>query len=194
MPVVFGSFAATGPWTIVVAADGGLRALKWNDEDRTMVSPSPVLPLNAPLRGQGGPTAFPNGLVAYVASGRATFIDADTFTLFNRDPTQMFRDATVAGGLRQMYFVVRTGMLLQVDSNGVVRKQRPLEADSIAFPALSGNHVHVATTAGLRTFSLALEDVAAVDLPLAGHSSPAIDSNGSVYVAARSALFAFLNR
>jgi hypothetical protein len=52
----------------------------------------------------------------------------------------------------------------------------------------------VATTAGVRTFNLALDDVSAVDLPLAGHSAAAIDSNGSVYVAARSALFSFLNR
>jgi hypothetical protein len=37
-----------------------------------------------------------------------------------------------------------------------------------------------ATTAGLRTFNLALDDDSAVDLPLTGHSSAAIDSNGSV--------------
>ena len=193
-PVVLGSFPATTPLTIVVATGEGLRALKWNDAERTMVSPSPVLKLDVSLRRGSGPAAFANGLVGYPGNGRVTLIDADTFTLFTPKRAELSRDANGAGGLRQMYYVARTGVLSVVDTNSAVPQRRPLEADSIAFPALSGNHVHVSTTTGLRTFTLKLEPVSAVALPRAGQSSPAIGSDGSVYVVAQSTLFAFLNR
>jgi hypothetical protein len=61
----------------------------------------------------------------------------------------------------------------------------------VAQPALSANHLYVPTLLGLRTFTWDLRDVASVDLPGAGQSSPAIGADGSVYVAAGSALFAF---
>jgi hypothetical protein len=90
-----------------------------------------------------------------------------------------------------MYFVNRFGQLFAVDPNGSVWKERNLNRGSVAFPAVSGNHVHVATTAGLQTLTLDLQDVAFFPLDGAGFSSPAIGPDGAVYVAAGPFLYAF---
>jgi hypothetical protein len=134
--------------------------------------------------------AFANGLATGVTHLGATFIDPDTFTKYLQD-TSLLAPATVAGGGRQMYFVNRFGQLYAVDPNGSVWKERNLNRGSVAFPALSGNHVHVATTAGLQTLTLDLQDVAFFPLDGAGFSSPAIGPDGAVYVAAGAFLYAF---
>jgi outer membrane protein assembly factor BamB len=189
MPLVFGSYSTRDPWTIVVPTDAGLHQLEWNRESNTVTeSGNLAMPGTFP-----GPAAFPNRLIANVARATAVLVDTDTFTRYNPEATSLSRDATVAGGLRQMYFVVRQGTLMAVDANGSVWKHRQLGADSVAYPALTGNHVHVATASGLRTLTLMLEEVSAVDLPGAGYSSPAVDANGSVFVATNDALFGFLN-
>jgi hypothetical protein len=101
--------------------------------------------------------------------------------------------STYAGGLRQMYFVTRYGSLELVDSNGEVRKRRDLGGGSVAFPALSANHVHVASTEGMHTFTLDLEEVATITNHDAGFSSPAIGPGGEVYLAVGRTLYSYFD-
>jgi outer membrane protein assembly factor BamB len=186
-PVVFGAFPTDPTLTIIASGDTGLYALRWNDREGALAGqPQKFKPATFP-----SPAAFPNGLLTGTSGTRVTLLDADTLTPHVAEPTQLSRFATVAGGLRQMYFSQRQGTLIAMDSNGAVWKRTQLGADTVAFPALSANHVHVATATGLRTLTLDLQDVASVDLPGAGFSSPAIGPDGSVYVAAGSTLFAF---
>jgi hypothetical protein len=191
-PAVFGDAPGERAWTIIVPGLAGVYALAWNDADG---APSRAPRLLSTTRGVIRVAAFPNGLLAATtADDRATLVDPATFTVHVAKPTGMRDDATVAGGLRQMYFLVRQGELLKVDTNGAIRKKLVLGAGSVAFPALSGNHVHVSTLLGLRTLSFDLDDVASAALPGAGLSSPAIGADGSVFAAAGKALFGFLTR
>jgi outer membrane protein assembly factor BamB len=121
---------------------------------------------------------------------QATFIDQDTFTEYLQR-AGLDGPSTVAGGGRQMYFVDWFGTVVAVDPNGSVWRRHKLNHGTVAFPALSGNHLHVATTAGLHTLTLDLQEVGFFPLDGAGFSSPAIGSDGAVYVAAGSILFAF---
>jgi len=145
------------------------------------------------------PVAFPNRLLVGLAGSEVTFFDTDTFT--KTGASRFVSNATVAGGIRHMYFLVRWGNLVAVDSNGAVWKQKNLNNGSVAFPALSANHVHVATTAGLQTFSLDLEQSSSIRLggASAGYSSPALGADGEIYAVfgayqqpSTSALYAFL--
>jgi hypothetical protein len=121
--------------------------------------------------------------------------DTDTFTPYAHTNI-LGRETMTAGGLRQIYCLSRGGVLNLVDSNGEVRKRRQLGADTVAFPVLSANHVHVATMTELRTLTLDLEDVSSVDLQnrssFPGRSSPAIGADGSVYLAIGSYLHCYL--
>ena len=183
-PVVFGSFPARDPWTIVAPGDDGLYEIKWSEEQGALTQAPKLFPLPYP----GGPAAFPNGLITGASGSSAKFIDAETFTPYLPNETFLGDPSTVAGGLRQMYFLVRYGALIAVDSNGKVWTQRWLNHGSVALPALSANHVHVATTGGLHTLSLDLQEIAFVNLAgmSAGFSSPAIGPDGNIYVAAGS--------
>jgi hypothetical protein len=60
-----------------------------------------------------------------------------------------------------------------------VWKERSLSEGSVAFPAVSGTHVHVATTVGLHTLTLDLEEIAFFPLTGAGISAPAIGPDGA---------------
>jgi hypothetical protein len=191
-PAVFGDAPGERAWTVMVPGLAGVYALVWNDADGAMARAPRLL---STTRGVIGVAAFPNGLLAATtADRRATLVDPATFTLHVAKPTSMRDAATVAGGLRQMYFLVRQGEVLMVDTNGAIRKKLVLGAGSVAFPALSGNHLHVSSLLGLRTLSFDLKDVASTALPGAGLSSPAIGADGSVFVAAGKALFGFLTR
>jgi hypothetical protein len=121
--------------------------------------------------------------------------DTNEFTLYAQTNI-LGRETMVAGGLRQVYCLSRGGVLTLVDSNGEGRKRRQLGADTVAFPVLSANHVHVVTMTELRTLTLDLEDVAAVDLrglsAFPGRSSPAIGPDGSVYLAIGAYLHCYL--
>jgi hypothetical protein len=183
-PVVFGSFPAREPWTIVAPGDDGLYSVKWSEEQGALTQAPKLFPLPFPA----GPAAFPNGLITGAYRSSAKFIDAETFTPYLPNETFLGGPATVAGGLRQMYFLVRYGTLIAVDSNGKVWKQSQLQHGSVALPALSANHVHVATTGGLHTLSLDLQEISFVRLAgmSAGFSSPAIGPDGDIYVAAGS--------
>jgi outer membrane protein assembly factor BamB len=195
-PVVFGSLPATEPWTIIASGNEGLYKVGWDseapppgaDEWGRLTGDPTLFPLQASVPALTA--AFANGLAAGVTHLGATFIDPDTFTQYLQD-TSLLAPATVAGGGRQMYFVNRFGQLYAVEPNGSVWKERNLHRGSVAFPALSGNHVHVATTAGLQTLTLDLQDVAFFPLDGAGFSSPAIGPDGAVYVAAGAFLYAF---
>jgi outer membrane protein assembly factor BamB len=187
-PVVFGSFPATEPFTIVAPGTYGLYALRWSETQGALIAAPAFFALREP---SPGAAAFPNGLLTGTDRNTATFIDSDTFTAPLPKPTSLYGAATVAGGLRQMYFLVRYGTLLAVDSDGTVWKRQSLDGDSVAFPALSANHVHVSTTKGLHTFSLDLQNTAFVPLDGGGYSSPAIGPDGTVYAAAGKKLFAF---
>jgi PQQ-like domain len=186
-PVVFGSFASEEPWTIVAPGDAGLYTLRWSEQDQALTHAPTLHALPSPYP---GPSAFPNDLVTAVSHEAATLLQAETLDPYVDEPTKLGGEATVAGGLRQMYFVVRGAKLLQVDADGAVRASVDLGADSVAYPAVSGNHVHVATMAGVRTFTLDLEDVSFVALDGAGYSSPAIGPAGGVHVGAGGVLVA----
>jgi outer membrane protein assembly factor BamB len=199
-PVVFGSFPARERWTIVAPGDKGLYMFKWSEEQGALAQGTKLFAL--PYAAQ--PAAFANGLLTGASRNGARFIDSETFTLHVPNPTSVGGPTTVAGGLRQMYFLSRYGALMAIDSNGKLWKYRSVQYGSVAFPALSANHVHIATAGGLHTYSLDLQDVAFVQLPAtsAGFSSPAIGPNGDVYVAAgayqpspasTSALYAFFD-
>ena len=114
----------------------GLYRFRWNDESGALAQ-SPNL---FPLVNAGAPAAFVNGLLTGVAGNGATFLDADTFTPHVPGSTFVLGPATVAGGLRQMYFLSRYGTLTAVDSNGKVWKNRNLQYGSVAIPALTANH------------------------------------------------------
>jgi hypothetical protein len=189
-PVVFGSFPAREPWTIVAPGQNGLYRFRWSEQDGALAR---VPELFALPKAYPAPAAFPNGLLTGGDLAGATLIDADSFTRYVPHPASFGGPATVAGGLRQMYFVVRSGSLVALDSNGSVWKRRDLHGGAVAFPALSGNHVHVATTWGLETFSLDLEPLADVRLAHAGYSSPALGPDGTVYVGAGPNLYAFFD-
>ena len=157
-PVVFGSLPAREPWTIVARGDNGLYAIKWSEEQGAVTGAPKLFPLTRtdPV------AAFPNGLLTGGGTNGAHIIDADTFTPYVPKPAYLSEAATVAGGLRQMYFLERYGTLVAVDTNGSVWKQLNLNHGSVAFPALSANHVHVASAAGLHTLSLDLQEIAFV--------------------------------
>jgi outer membrane protein assembly factor BamB len=199
-PVVFGSLPATGSWAIIASGNEGLYAMGWNSTlfpgyPGQLTAGPRLLPLQtvAPAL----TAAFANGLVAGFMPDKATLIDSDTFTtlaeasLVPSSGVPIGGQATVAGGGRQMYFLNRFGHLFAVDPNGSHWRERDLNHGSVAFPALSGNHLHVATTAGLHTLTLDLQDAAFFPLDGAGFSSPAIGPDGAVYVAAGPFLYAF---
>ena len=190
-PIVSGSLARKDPWRIIAPGDNGLYALRWNDRDGALTGEPKRLDVTATAP---APIECPNGLVAVVRQGRALLVDSQTFTLPNAQGTSLGDAATMAGGLRQMYFLARQGRLRIVDSNGAERQKNFLKADSIAFPALSANHVHAPTMDGLRTLTLDLKDVSNIALPGAGLSSPAIGADGSVFVAAGRILFGCLKK
>jgi outer membrane protein assembly factor BamB len=189
-PVVFGSFAAREPWTIIAPGQEGLYRLTWSEQEGALARAAELFALP---KAYPAPAAFPNGLMTGGDVAGATLIDVESFTRYAPNAASLGGPATVAGGLRQMYFVVRSGDLLAVDSNGSIWKRRPLQGGSVAFPALSGNHLHVATTWGLETFSLDLEPLATVRLSHGGYSSPAIGPDGTVYVGAGPNLYAFFD-
>jgi len=199
-PVILGSLPATGPWSIIATGIQGLYAVGW---DSTLFQGTPGQltkgPTLLPLQTLQPPltAAFANGLVAGFFPGEAALVDPDAFTTLAEAslvPSQgipFFGQETVAGGGRQMYFINRFGHLFAVDFNGTIWRERGLNHGCVACPALSGNHLHVATTAGLHTLTLDLQDVAFFPLDGAGFSSPAIGPDGAVYVAAGSFLYAF---
>lgn len=189
-PIVFGALPATAPWMIVVPGQYGLYRLYWNDEERSLARAPVLFPIDYAFPVAA---AFPNGLVTGMAYYNVTLIGSDTFTSYLPHAASLDGPSTVAGGLRQMYFVTRYGNLTAIDANGSHWKRRSLNGGSVAFPALSANHVHVATTAGLQTFSLDLEDVSSLRLGNAGYASPAIAPGGDVYAAAGSTLYAFFD-
>jgi hypothetical protein len=186
-PVVFGSFPAREPWTIVTHGQRGLYKFSWSEAEGALTRAPELFPL---AKSYPAPAAFPNGLMTGGSVNSATLIDPETLTQHVPQATSLGGRSTVAGGLRQMYFVVRSGTLLAVDSNGSIWKRRNLRGGSVAFPAVSANHVHVATTEGLETFSLDLEPVAFRKNGLAGYSSPAIGPDGTVYMIGGQRLFA----
>jgi hypothetical protein len=98
-------------------------------------------------------------------------------------------------GLRQMYFLARNGTLSEVDTNGKIVKL-DLQAETVAFPMVSANHVHVATAKEFLTLTLDLQDVASVPVSqrtlCPGLSSSAIGPDGSIYFATGSRLFAWM--
>jgi len=183
-PVVFGALPARQAWTIFAPGRRGLYKLASNDSNGALAQ-SPklmALPYSA-----AQPAAFANGLVTGGHGYHVSLIDPATFTPYVSPPTALAAPATVSGGLRQMYFATPYGSLIAVDANGEIWKIRNLMSGSVALPAVSANHVHVAAADGLHTFSLDLqEETAFVPLPprSAGFSSPAIAANGDVYVAA----------
>lgn len=189
-PVVFGSLPARDPWTIFANGQRGIYKLTWSDQQGALARAPALFPL---AKSFPAPVAFPNGLLTGGSVNSATLLDPDTFARHVPNATSLGGPATVAGGLRQMYFVVRSGSLLAVDSNGSVWKRRQLRGGSVAFPALTANHVHVATTAGLETFSLDLQPVAFLQHGRAGYSSPAVDSDGTIYMCAGERLYALFD-
>lgn len=189
-PVVFGSFPARESWTIIVNGQKGLYKMTWSEREGALARAPVLFPL---AKSFPAPAAFPNGLLIGSGVNSVTLIDSDTFTQYVPHSTSLGGPATAAGGLRQMYFVVRYGELQAVDSNGSVWKRHQLQGGSVACPALSGNHVHVATTTGLETFSLDLQPVATVRLANAGYSSPAIGADGTVYLCTGRHLYAFFD-
>ncbi|MGJ0511282.1 PQQ-binding-like beta-propeller repeat protein [Methylocystis sp.] len=183
-PVVFGSFPAREPWAIIAAGEKGLYQITWDAHESVLVGAFKHFPLAQPFP---APVAFPNRLLVGLTRSDVTFIDSDTFSKLLPKATKLGGIATVAGGLRQMYFLFRYGALFVVDSNGAVPvKNFALEGNSVAFPTLSANHVHIVTTQGFTKFSLDLHWSASnnllFDAPHAGLSSPAIGPSGEVYV------------
>ncbi len=183
-PSYSGRFPQESRGRLLRPATTGSTQIKWSEEQGALTQAPKLFPLPYP----GGPAAFPNGLITGASRSSAKFIDAETFTPYLPNETFLGDPSTVAGGLRQMYFLVRYGSLIAVDSNGKVWTQRWLNHGSVALPALSANHVHVATTGGLHTLSLDLQEIAFVHLAgmSAGFSSPAIGPGGNIYVAAGS--------
>jgi outer membrane protein assembly factor BamB len=184
-PIVF---AASEWWTIIAPGRQGLYLLGWEPRTHEMTQG----PTQFPMQSQPfpGPVAFANDVVAALAESAVTFIDPETLTQ-SLGAASLSSSATVAGGGRQMYFVDRFGTVTALEPNGDVWKRRRLNQGSVAFPAVSGNHVHVATTAGLHTLTLDLEEVAFFPLTGAGLSSPAIGPDGALYVAAGPFMYAF---
>lgn len=192
-PIVFGSMPSNDPWTIVVCGRSGLYAFRWSYLDDSFVQqPGRFGTASA----SSSPAAFANGLLAATGSNAMALYDTDAFTLYAQTHI-LGRETMAAGGLRQVYALSRGGVLDLVDSNGQVRKRRQLGADTVAFPVLSANHVHVVTMTELRTLTLELEDVSAVDLQghssFPGRSSPAIGPDGSLYLAIGSYLQCYLS-
>lgn len=191
-PVVFGSMPSNDPWTIVVCGRSGVYGFRWSYLDESFVTePGRFGTASAST----SPSAFANGLLAVAGSNAVALYDTDRFTLYAQTNI-LGRETMAAGGLRQIYCLSRGGVLNLVDSNGTVRKRRQLGTDTVAFPVLSANHVHVVTMTELRTLTLDLEDVATVDLQgrssYPGRSSPAIGPDGSVYLAIGSYLLCYL--
>jgi len=183
-PVIFGSLPAREPWTIVTSGEKGLYRLTWDAQQSALVGATKHFSLAQPFP---APVAFSNRLLVGLRRSDVTFIDSDTFSKHLPKVTKLPGRATVAGGLRHMYFLIRSGALFLVDSNGAVtHKFFALEGKSVAFPALSANHLHIVTTQAFRKFSLDLVSRAVngllFDAPHAGFSSPAIGPNGEVYV------------
>jgi len=191
-PIVFGSMPSNDPWTIVVCGRSGVYGFRWSYLDDSLVTePGRFGTASAST----SPSAFANGLLGVAGSNAMALYDTNAFTLYAH--TQILgRETMAAGGLRQVYCLSRGGVLDLVDSNGEGRKRRQLGADTVAFPVLSANHVHVVTMTELRTLTLDLEDVASVDLrnlsSFPGRSSPAIGPDGSVYLAIGSYLHCYL--
>ena len=181
-PVVFGSFPATAPWTIVAAGRVGLYAIHWSEEEGAITGQPRLVPGAVAYP---APVAFPNGLLATMAGGRVTLLDSDTLTEYLPSPVSLGSSATVAGGLRQMYFFIRrTGALLAIDTNGTVWKSAELHADSVAVPAVTANRVYVSTMTRVWSFTLDLTLAAIADYPPGppgGVSSPAVGPDGAVY-------------
>ena len=181
-PAVFGSFPARERWTIVAPGKRGLYTFRWSEqEDALAQSPTRFGPADP-----AAPAAFANGLLTGISGGGAEFFDAETFAQHVPGRKLLGGPSTVAGGLRQMYFLTRYGTLVAMDSNGKVWKNRNVSYGSVAMPALSANHVHIATAGGVHTFSLDLQqEIGFVTLAgtSSGYSSPAIGPNGEVYVA-----------
>jgi hypothetical protein len=191
-PVVFGSMPSNDPWTIVVSGRSGMYGFRWSYLDDSFVTEPGRF---GTASGSTSPAAFANGLLAVAGSNATALYDTDGFTFYAKTNI-LGRETMAAGGLRQIYCLSRGGLLDLVDSNGEGRKRRQLGADTVAFPVLSANHVHVVTMHELRTLTLDLEDVASVDLrgrsTFPGRSSPAIGPDGSVYLAIGDYLHCFL--
>jgi outer membrane protein assembly factor BamB len=209
-PVVFGSFPAIGRWTIVTPGNDGLYTIPWNDQEGA-IAMSPSLVWKAPGSRVPGsfapsPVAFPNGLLVAIAGDRATFLDTDTFTEFLPHAVAIggtAGQAMVAGGLRQMYFLVRrAGTLLVIDTNGTQVRRRETLADTVAYPAMSANFVYVPTMNGVACLTtLDLQNASLPGTPQpppGGFSTPAIGPDGSVYFVQKfqnsTMLFARLNQ
>lgn len=198
-PVVFGTFPATEPWTIVASARDGLYAIRWNEQEGAIAG-QPKLVWSRPA--SPAPTAFPNGLLAATSNGGVDFLETDGFSEYLPNSLSLGGDALVAGGLRHMYFLVRPhGTLLAVDPNGTVWKRKELRADSVAFPVVTANYVYVCTMSRVWCLTLDLENAAIFDSPRdepCGLSSPAIGEDGSVYFVNRfqgkTLLYAGINR
>jgi PQQ-like domain len=202
-PVVFGSLPARELWTIVTAGEKGLYQFRWDAQQSALVGAPKLFSLAQPFP---APVAFPNGLLIGLTQSDVTFVDSETFSQYLPEATKLGGTvtATVAGGLRQMYFLFRSGALFVVDSNGAVtHKFFALEGKSVAFPALSASHLHIVTTQAFTKFSLDLVFRASnnllFDAPHSGLSSPAIGPSGEIYVvggpdfAAAPSLFRFIS-
>jgi outer membrane protein assembly factor BamB len=189
-PVVFGSFPATAPFTIFAPGTKAVYALRWSEAEGAITGAPKFLGIDPNVYPgiYPAPVAFPNNLMIAPTPSTAIVIDSDTFTQYLPKMIPLADVSMIAGGLRQMYFLDRAGKLTAVDSNGSVWKQRKLGQKTVAFPALSGNHVHVSTAAGLQTFTLDLQDVASFSISdpvfTMGISSPAIGADGTVFAAA----------
>jgi outer membrane protein assembly factor BamB len=181
-PVVFGSFPATSPWTILASGSEGLYAIHWSEEEGAITGAPRLVPGASAFP---APVAFSNGLLVAMSNGHATYLDSDTLTPYLPNPVSLDSSATVAGGFRQMYFFIRrTGTLLALDTNGTVWKSAELHADSVAYPAVTANRVYVSTMTRVWSFDLDLTLAGIADYPTGppgGVSSPAVGPDGGVY-------------
>jgi hypothetical protein len=191
-PIVFGSLPSNEPWTIVVCGRSGIYAFRWSYLDDSFVAQPGLFGTAA---ASTSPAAFANGLLAATGSNAMALYDTDALALYAQTNI-LGQETMAAGGLRQIYCLSRGGVLNLVDSNGEVRKRRQLGADTVAFPVLSANHLHVVTMTELRTLTLDLEDVSSIDLQgqssFPGRSSPAIGPDGSLYLAIGTYLHCYL--
>jgi hypothetical protein len=77
-PVVFGSFPAREPWTIIAAGDLGLYKIRWDDQEVALAGAPKQFFLPQPFP---EPVAFSNGLLVGSTRSDVTFIDSDTFSI-----------------------------------------------------------------------------------------------------------------
>ncbi len=88
---------------------------------------------------------------------------------------------TPAAGLRDV-FAATYANVLRVNSAGQVITEASVGAGAYAAPAVTLDHVFVVAEDGLYTYSLLLDPLSIVPVPMSRHSDPLVDGNGNVYV------------